>query len=65
MMVLCVTLEMLGERIDSLREDGYLNFGRARIRSMCLVRADDFRLALFRQHETLFSFYLFLETRII
>jgi hypothetical protein len=65
MMVLCVTLEMLGERIDSLGEDGYLNFGRARIRRMSLVRADDFRLALFRQHETLFSFYLFLEPRII
>jgi len=65
MMVLCVTLKMLGERIDSLRQNGYLNFRRARIRRVGLVRANNFRLTLFRQHETLFSFNLFLETRII
>ncbi len=37
MVILLVHLEMLGEPVDPLREDGDLDFGRARVRPVDLV----------------------------
>jgi hypothetical protein len=64
MMILRMTFEMFRKRVDAFCKNGYLNFRGARIRRVGLVRADNLGLTLFRQHETLFSFF-FLETRII
>jgi hypothetical protein len=45
--VLFVRLEVLGEPIDPLREDGDLNFGRTGVRPMGLVGHNSARLYSF------------------
>jgi len=56
MVILCVTLKVSRQRVDPLRQNGYLNFRRASIVVVGLKRADNLGLALFRQHDLCFSF---------
>jgi hypothetical protein len=50
MVILCVRLEVFRQVIDSLAEEGDLNFRRARIRVVRAITADDFGLAVLAQH---------------
>src|SRR6185503_8063859 len=51
--VLLVGLEVLGERIDTLAEDGDLHFGRARVRLVGAVALDDRGLLIGVKHDGL------------
>src|SRR5687768_10079518 len=55
MMVLRVGLEMLGQVVDPLAQDGDLDFGRARVGTVGLVARDYGRLGLFTERHRLTS----------
>ena len=54
-MVLGVSLEVLGEVVDSLGENSNLNLGRTGVALVSCVGSDDFLLYVFKHHDKILS----------
>src|SRR5690606_28648581 len=63
MVILGVRLEVLGQVVDPLAEDGHLHFGGAGVRLVRLVGANELRFAILRQSQRRSSTYGPVETR--